>query len=759
MAIDKDNESETGAPVRPDPRPDSADSDPPENDRASDDQDAGTDSESDPNEPVQAEPARPMSAVAAPVRASFWMAPAYVGGLILIFIAERILSGYPAWHWLVAGVGLFLVIAATAARFSPQFGAVRRTEIERVLPLLSVLGVIALAIYGATSEWGAPKLGFDKLTPDTRERVLGVLNVLWMTLLGIAVVPMLFAEAALFPMRQAERPENRRVHAAAAAGLTLVLAAAYGALFVFAADGLQWKVDYSYFKTSEPSESTRNVAKTLKDPLKVTAYYPQVNEVRPEVERYLRGLAAGNPKLQVEVKDRLLVPKQAREQHVTQDGVIVLSRGTTMERLDVGADLETARAKLRTLDRDFQERLMKMVRSRRVAYLTVGHGEVNERINRDPEGRSGQLVKLLLEKQNYQVKDLGLAQGLGSEVPDDAGIVMVLGPTEPVSAEEIKSLERYAQAGGHLLLALDPDAISVNTDTVTAPAAETAKPTAPKPTPKAPASASAATPPSPPPAPPQPPAEPGSVRASLEALGRLAGVDFSSNVLANDRQHVRRRYNNSDRTILPTNRFSSHASVSTLSRNSAQSSVVVLGAGSLEPQKGGPGKVDVTLRSLPNTFSDANRNYEADADEKRTTFNLAAAVSRPITKPGAAAPEPPKSDKDKNDKKDKAKPEDKAKAGPDEMRAFVIADSDVFSDVALSNAVLNQLLFVDAVRWLGGEESFAGAVNTEEDKHIEHTKQQDLVWFYGTIFGAPALVLGLGLLYSRHARRPRGGRR
>jgi hypothetical protein len=36
---------------------------------------------------------------------------------------------------------------------------------------------------------------------------------------------------------------------------------------------------------------------------------------------------------------------------------------------------------------------------------------------------------------------------------------------------------------------------------------------------------------------------------------------------------------------------------------------------------------------------------------------------------------------------------------------------------------------------------------------IEHTKQKDVLWFYGTIFGAPALVLGLGLYTTRRKAR------
>jgi len=53
------------------------------------------------------------------------------------------------------------------------------------------------------------------------------------------------------------------------------------------------------------------------------------------------------------------------------------------------------------------------------------------------------------------------------------------------------------------------------------------------------------------------------------------------------------------------------------------------------------------------------------------------------------------------------------------------------------------------MRWLVGEESFTGQVNSEEDVRIEHTKQQDLAWFYSTIFGIPAVVLGVGLFARR----------
>src|SRR5262249_45574509 len=91
-------------------------------------------------------------------------------------------------------------------------------------------------------------------------------------------------------------------------------------------------------------------------------------------------------------------------------------------------------------------------------------------------------------------------------------------------------------------------------------------------------------------------------------------------------------------------------------------------------------------------------------------------------------------------------------APANETRLFVVGDVDVFSDMFLNNGP-NVMFFLDALRWLGGEESFAGEVTTTEDVKIEHTRQKDLVWFYSTIAGGPLLVLGLGLVMSRKTQR------
>lgn len=665
------------------------------------------------NRPPAGKPAATVKASGSPA----WTALAYVGGLVLLYIGERVIVTEDKLKLVVDVLGAALVLLGTAIRFVPKFrGEGERASIERLLGALSLVGLVGVLVYFASTSTGLDLLGISGMEAKARGRVETLLLIGWVVLIAVSVVPMLFAEAALFPMRTAPHLESRRVRAAAASGFALALAVAYCSLFVFAAGQTKAQADYSYFKTSEPGSSTRRMVESFSETLKITAFFPEVSDVRDEVAGYLTELTRGVPNVELSIVDRYLEPKLAKELKVFSDGTIVFAKGDTSKTLTVGAEMQTARPKLKTLDKDVQEQLYKLLRSRRVAYLTVGHGEMNGAGAEDKaKGRSADIFQEILRSQNYQIRSLGLGQGLGREVPDDAELVVALGPTEPFAPEELESLKRFADRGGHLLIALDADSVTNElpaagagqTEPAAVPAAGAASPTV---------------------------AEKG-----LDDLARVAGLDYSPALLANDSHHVRRRANNSDRALLISNRFSSHASVSTLSRNATRAAILFARTGSLVAAPGTDVKVDMAVRAMGGTFADANQNYEYDKDEKKDTYNLVAAVSKPIA---AAGQTPPASDAEKKEGEQ-----------PKEMRAFVIADADSMSDLLMSNFGPNRLLLMDAIRWLGGEDSFAGEVNDEEDVRIEHSKQKDLAWFYGTIVGMPALVLIGGLTVARRSRR------
>jgi hypothetical protein len=630
-----------------------------------------------------APPAAPPRAEAPARPDSFapWLVPIYVVSLALLFVGERIVPADEVLRYAFSGLGAAGALGSTLYRLRTMAAASgERRRVESLLALLMAGGLVAILMYFSTTETGRNLLGIASMKPESRARVTGIAAVAWVVLLVVSVVPLLFGEIAFAPMRRAERIEARRVRTATLAGATLALAATYLSLFAFAAGELDQKLDFSYYRTSRPGESTRNIAKSLGEPIEVIAFFPQLNEVGEEVSGYLGELSQAAPQIQVKFQDRLLVPALAKDLKVNQDGVLVLQRGTSRETVVLGAEMKSAQTKLKTLDADFQKALLKVARTQRTAYFTVGHGELNELSGpAAADGRSAKNIKRLFESQNYAVKDLGLPQGLAANVPEDAHIVLVLGPSQALLPEEVASLKRYADGGGRLIMALDPEG-----------------------------------------------------KIDLAPLAAMVDLTWNPAVLATDdaRHFYPLRHNDSDHVIMLTNRFSSHASVSSLSKIAQKTAVVFRGAAAIDKAEGATAKIDFAVRAFNEAFDDQNGNFTFDKDtEKRSSYGLAAAITKPVAG----------GEKDKDGKEK-------------EMRAFVLGDADALSDGAVGDTP-NGLLAVDVIRWLGGDESFLGAITSNEDVKIEHTKQKDTLWFYGTIFAVPLAVLGVGFLATRRRKK------
>jgi len=309
-----------------------------------------------------------------------------------------------------------------------------------------------------------------------------------------------------------------------------------------------------------------------------------------------------------------------------------------------------------------------VARAPRIIYFTSGHGE-RAAMNADLSDARGTIrtFQELLRAQNDEVRPLGAAQGLATEVPRDASAVLILGPTAPFLREEVEALVRWVRGGGRLLVALDPESGS-----------------------------------------------------QFDALLQPLGVKFVPTPLVNDRVYLARTHQPSDRGQLVTASFGPHTSVATLVRANGRLPLFLLGAGSLEQLSQKPAGVNVvfTVTALPETFRDLDGNFAFDPrNEKRRAWEVAAAITLP-------------------------------KKGTDEGRAIVVADSDVFTDLVLDASQGNRAFAVDGVRWLLGEESL-GSPGGETDFPIQHTRGQDVAWFYATVFVAPLAVLGAGFWATR----------
>ena len=88
-----------------------------------------------------------------------------------------------------------------------------------------------------------------------------------------------------------------------------------------------------------------------------------------------------------------------------------------------------------------------------VCYVTVGHGELGVEDPLPERGMS--LLSRQLRNRNFEVRQLNLAAV--AEVPRDAGMVLIAGPTAPFSASENARLKNYLyERNGRVLAMLDP---------------------------------------------------------------------------------------------------------------------------------------------------------------------------------------------------------------------------------------------------------------------------------------------------------------
>ncbi len=631
-------------------------------------------------------------------RAPWWLTWVLAGGLALVFLGERVLAGLTAARLLFSIAGAVLVVGSLvwrslAWRDARATGAAERARVEGQL-LLSYAGcTLALLLYFLSSDAGISLLHVDFADEAARGRYRTVLDVLWSIALAVSLLPALGAQFGLGSRRsgseqEADGLEAARIGEHATAGLVVALAGSLLFVLGFVATRNDKSADLGYFRTSSPGTATRALARSLRHPLQVFIFFPKVNPVAQQIEDYFRALDRAGGRLTVEEHDRLAEPALAQKYDVRQDGTVLMLSGQQAQRIYVPVEMEIARPGLRRFDKDVQTRLAQLVRGARVAYFTIGHGELNDSAfaaSTLPGGLGGvEALKELLHLLNYRVQNLGLTGagmdqelppgdsvargGLAQDVPADASIVLVLGPQRAFLPEELAALDRYVARGGSVLLALQPGS-----------------------------------------------------PFRLGPLEQRLGLRYNGLPLADDKQYVRRRDDISDHALLVTDRFSTHPAVITAGGAGPGAAALFPDAGYLEPIDSSKVHPQFLVRTLPTTFVDRNRDFQAEEPaEKRGEYNLGAAVQA------------------------------------DSGRALVYADAEMFTDPVLSSLRVNASLVADGVHWLGREEALAGTTESEEDVPIQHTRAQDVAWFYSTILGAPALLLGLGLFgVRRHRRRGR----
>jgi ABC-type uncharacterized transport system involved in gliding motility auxiliary subunit len=205
------------------------------------------------------------------------------------------------------------------------------------------------------------------------------------------------------------------------------------------------------------SDESSKVAQQINQDLHIKAFYPG-GEYAPAKE-VLGLFKTKNNKISYEFIDPDKQPQVAQQYQVTQYGefqnpmngqsfrygTLILEMGSKTERIEKQSEA--------LHEEDITNAMLKLVKGeKKTIYFTQGHGEKSP----DDTQKSGYSdAKAGLAKENYVIKSVNLAEQQG-KVPDDASVLVMLGPKTEPFGNEMDAIDSYLNNGGSAYIMLDP---------------------------------------------------------------------------------------------------------------------------------------------------------------------------------------------------------------------------------------------------------------------------------------------------------------
>jgi ABC-type uncharacterized transport system involved in gliding motility auxiliary subunit len=149
-------------------------------------------------------------------------------------------------------------------------------------------------------------------------------------------------------------------------------------------------------------------------------------------------------RVSVEVVDQEMQPARAAKYITPAEGsialgTIVIDDGNKVLRVSNPSEQEITNA------------LIKILKEKKKLYLLEGHAEKDEDIS---------VIKTKLEESNYEVAKLHLLESMHEgriQIPDDAAVILVVGPRRDFLPVELDTLREYVLGGGKAVFLLDPE--------------------------------------------------------------------------------------------------------------------------------------------------------------------------------------------------------------------------------------------------------------------------------------------------------------
>lgn len=224
---------------------------------------------------------------------------------------------------------------------------------------------------------------------------------------------------------------------------SLILLLAFMGILIFVnLIAFRHKHQYDFTETGfyTLSPQTKKIIESLPREVKLTAFFQTGSMEKNLFQDRMQSLIDSSDKIALTFVDPDKNPAITKQYGIATYGTVVLESGKRETKVKDPSEANLINGILKVI-KDEQK----------VIRFLEGHGE--KRID-DRENQGLSAVKTALEKDGFKVEKFLLLQT--GEIPADTKLLVIPGPEKPIVQEEQKIIEDYLNAGGSVLLLLDP---------------------------------------------------------------------------------------------------------------------------------------------------------------------------------------------------------------------------------------------------------------------------------------------------------------
>ncbi len=498
---------------------------------------------------------------------------------------------------------------------------------------------------------------------------------------GGAVLLLLYAVLNLSKIRAAFGSRTGR-HGTAA-GVTLILVIGILALLNFLNFRHSKRIDLTENQLYALSSQSLKVVESLDSEMQIIGFFQDETTTR-SFKDLMEEYRHASSQISYEIVDPQKEPEKVAQHAVQRQGQVVVVAGARTEVVD-----EFSEEKITNT-------IIKLTREgEKVVYLLTGHGE-RDLEESGPEGLS--MAKEMVEKQNYVVKSYNLAQE--NKLPEDATVVLSVGPRVNFFPNEVSLLNDYLKTGGKFLLLLDPETDFAMDDFLAAYGLSVEQ----------------------------------NVVIDASGVGQLFGLGVAAPIVATYEDHPVTNEMRGVMTFFPMAR-----GVKTVDGSLGYETKTIM---------------STSERSWGETNLDGNRAAFDEGEDTQGPVALAAVATRSVT--GSETPEGSEKDSEGEaenaaDSAGAAETDGEAATTGGESRFVLFGDSDFATNAYFASSA-NGDMFRMTVSWLAEDSDLTAiAPKNPENRRINLTQSQSRLMFWATVILLPlsTLVFGLAVWFRR----------